>query len=77
MALALAIAQAHLDAWVAADLACASGQSYTIGDRQLTRANLPDIRDQIAFWQRTVDQLTVAAAGGRSTAAVAVWNSSL
>ncbi|WP_425373071.1 DUF6148 family protein [Fusobacterium animalis] len=31
--------QAHLDAWLEADLAVSKGQSYTIGKRVLTRVN--------------------------------------
>lgn len=50
-------AQEHLAAWLAADLACAGGQSYTIGSRTLTRADLTDIARQLAFWRREVTRL--------------------
>ena len=32
----LEIAQKHLDAWLEAELACTTNQSYTIGSRTLT-----------------------------------------
>lgn len=34
------------------------GQSYTVGGRSLTRANLAEIRDGILYWQGQVDRLT-------------------
>jgi len=65
------IAQAHLDSWLAADLAVSKSQSYSIGDRSLSRANAQEIRDNIAYWQRVVNQLS---ATGGSNAALACWN---
>jgi hypothetical protein len=50
-------AEQHLEAWYAAELAASTGQSYRIGSRQLTRANLSEIRKQITFWQREVSRL--------------------
>lgn len=54
----LATAQAHLDQWIAADLAVANGQSYTIGGRSLTRANAAEIRKNIDYWNRWVQRLS-------------------
>jgi len=54
----LAQAQEHLAAWLAADLAVAGGQSYTIGQRTLTRANAAEIRNNIMHWNRQVAQLS-------------------
>jgi len=70
----LAEATAQLAAWEAASLATASGRSYAIGDRQLTRNNASEIVDMIAFWQRKVDSLTAAAGGSRKPASLACWN---
>jgi len=53
----LAEAQAHLALWLAADSAVATGQSYTIGTRSLTRANSKEIAERIAYWRREVDRL--------------------
>lgn len=58
----LEIAQQHLDAWIQADLALARARSYMIttpnGSTQVTRADLSDIKRQIAYWQQQVDILT-------------------
>ena len=45
------VAQQHLNAWLAAELEVTTHQSYTIGSRTLTRANLGEIRKQMQFWQ--------------------------
>ena len=44
--------QEMYDAYVAAEKAILSGQSYTIGGRQLTRANLKEVQDGRAYWSR-------------------------
>ena len=54
----LAQAQEQLDKWMEANLAVASGQSYTIGSRSLTRANAAEIREQIDFWDTRVKRLS-------------------
>ena len=51
-------AQAQLDAWIAASLAVASNQSYSIGGRSLTRANATEIKNMIDYWENRVLQLT-------------------
>ncbi len=56
----LAQAQAHLDAWIAADLAVALGQEYSIGGRSLRRVDVPQIRQQIGYWSQVVRQFTTA-----------------
>ena len=63
MAISLADAQTALSAWVAADLAVATGQSYSIGNRTLTRADAGEITDKIAYWSRVEAQLQRSAAG--------------
>lgn len=54
MALTLQQAQTALDAWVAADLAVAKGQSYSMNGRSLTLVNSKEIREQIQYWERRV-----------------------
>lgn len=54
MALTLQQAQTALDAWIAADLAVAKGQSYSMNGRSLTLANSKEIREQIQYWERRV-----------------------
>lgn len=50
-------AQTALDAWVAADLAVAKGQSYSMNGRTLTMANTREIREQIQYWERRLATL--------------------
>lgn len=59
----LETAQAHLDAWIEAELSVVNGQSYTIGTRTLQRANLSEIRNQITYWNGMVSKLTNIANG--------------
>ena len=40
-------AKEHLQAWLEADLALATGKEYTIGNRRLTRANVQEVKDRI------------------------------
>lgn len=54
----LAQAQAQLDAWIAADTAVATGQSYSIGGRSLSRANAAEITNKIDYWSAKVAQLS-------------------
>lgn len=56
----LAEIQALRAAWYAAELAVATGQSYTIGGRTLTRADAAFISRQLAKYDA---QLTAAEAG--------------
>ena len=58
MSITLAQAEAKLELWMAADDAVATGQSYSIGTRALTRANSREIRDNISFWADQVNKLT-------------------
>lgn len=62
-------AQAQLDAWLAASIAVAGNQEYTIqtanGSRTLKRADAAEVREQVKYWQGVVARLTSPAAGGR------------
>lgn len=49
-------AQKHLDIWLEAEAQIATGQSYQIGTRQLTRADLASVRKQIDYWNNKVMQ---------------------
>lgn len=65
----LAQAQAQLDAYLAAETAVLSGQSYTIGGRSLTRADLKAIQSGITLWNQRVQELS-ARSSGRGRAVV-------
>lgn len=54
----LAEAEAKLAIWMAADDKVASGQSYSIGGRSLSRADAKMIQENIKFWDRKVKELT-------------------
>jgi len=56
-----ATAQTHLDLWLEAETAVATGQSYQIGNRSLRRADLEQIREQIQYWDGMVQQLSASA----------------
>ena len=61
------IARHHLNAWLEAELELTTHQSYKIGSRSLTKADLGQIRKQIEFWQNRVAQLENAEKhGGRN-----------
>lgn len=65
----LTIAQAKLDAYLAAETAVLSGQRYEIEGRMLQRANLAEIQTGIDIWNQRVQRLSARAAG-RSAAIV-------
>ena len=68
----LAEAESHLDAWTAANLAVSKGQSYSIGSRTLTRADVNVIRHEIAYWSRVVDSITAKNAGNSTNPGVRI-----
>lgn len=54
----LEVAHKHLAAWLEAELVLSEGgQSYQLGSRMLTRANLGHIRQQIKFWSDKIAYL--------------------
>jgi hypothetical protein len=59
----LQAAQAQLDLWLAADAAVASGQSYSIKDRSLSRTDAAEITQKIEYWNAWVQKLSRAARG--------------
>ena len=50
-------AKESLLAWREAESAVATGQSYRIGTRQLTRASLKEIAERIQFWRNEISRL--------------------
>jgi hypothetical protein len=55
--------QARLDAYRAAELSVLKGQSVRLGERQLNRADLAEIRAGIAQLESQLQRETEAAAG--------------
>ena len=69
----LETAKRHLDAWLEAEIAVTNAQSYTIGSRVMTKADLEEIRKTIDYWNNKVAELeAVAKYGGRNRAKRAV-----
>jgi len=60
----LAQAEAMLAAYMDAETAVLSNQSYSMGDRSLTRANLKEIQDGITAWNLRVKRLSGGRSGG-------------
>lgn len=56
-------AETQLAAYLAAERAVLASQSYTIGGRSLTRADLAEIRSGIDSWNSRVVQLSRSATG--------------
>ncbi|MCX4265322.1 MAG: DUF6148 family protein [Firmicutes bacterium] len=64
---ALEIATKHYEAWLEAELELTAAQSYSLGSRTLTRANLAEVRKQIEYWENKIAQLqNKEQCGGRS-----------
>ncbi len=59
----LAVATARLNAYLAAEEAVLLNQSYEIGDRRLTRANLAEIQRGVNLWNQRVQALSRSASG--------------
>ncbi len=67
-------AQTRLQLWLDAEEAVSKGQSYAIGDRSLTRANLSEIIERIGYWQRQVEAFRAKSLGaGAPGLRVAKW----
>lgn len=67
----LAIAEAKLAVWLAAEEALATSQSYEIevegNRRQLTRSDLGQVAKRIDYWNSVVNRLTNQALGRSRT----------
>ena len=59
----LAQAETQLAAWLECSVKVATGQTYTIGGRTLTRANAQYILEQIDYWDQKVKAVSTNASG--------------
>ena len=63
------ICEKKLQTWLDAEDAVAAGQSYQIGTRMLTRADLKQIREQMEYWGRRLAEAEAEEkCGGRNRA---------
>lgn len=58
-------AREHLQAWMEAELTISTGQMYRIGSRELTRADLAQVKERIQFWSQEVARLERGSGGAR------------
>ena len=66
-AITLETAKKHLEMWLETESEVAINQSYTIGGKSFTRANLGEIRKQIEYWSNKVQALeNIAKRKGRN-----------
>ena len=66
-AITLETAKKHLEMWLEAESEVAINQSYTIGGKSFTRANLGELRKQIEYWSNKVQALeNIAKRKGRN-----------
>ena len=56
-------AKAMLHGWLEAERMVMSGKSYRIGNRQLTRNNMDEIREAQDFWRKEVAKLEAGRSG--------------
>ena len=68
-AIKLETAKRHLDMWLEAEMKVTNAQSYSIGTRSLTYANIAEIRKSIEYWSDKVEELeNIEKSGGRKRA---------
>lgn len=63
-------ARENLKIWLDAERAVATGQSYKIGTRTLTRASLSDIAERITYWRNVIEKLESGRSGIRTQRAI-------
>lgn len=63
-------ARENLTMWLNAERAISTGQSYKIGTRSLSRADLSMVASRIAFWRNEIEKLENGQRGLRVVRAV-------
>lgn len=63
-------ARENLTMWLDAERAISTGQSYKIGTRSLSRADLSMVASRIAFWRNEIEKLENGQQGLRVVRAV-------
>lgn len=61
----------ELDKALAALSAATSAQSYSVGELSVQRASLAELRGQVAYWRRIVQQFDARDAGATSVGSYA------
>lgn len=61
------LCQKKLQTWLDAEESIATGQSYQIGTRMLTRADLKQVREEMEYWAgKLAEAEAEESAGGRN-----------
>lgn len=64
------LAEEKLKMWLEVEDAVATGQSYRIGSRTLTRVDIKEVREQIDYWQNKFNSLSKGGRGRRIVRAI-------
>lgn len=56
MANKIEICNKRLEMWLEAEAGLATGQSYKIGTREVTRVDLAEVRRMITYWQNELEK---------------------
>ena len=68
------LCQRKLNTWLEAEESIATGQSYQIGNRMLTRADLKEVREEMEYWAaKLAEAEKEERSGGRNRAYRAVF----
>ena len=68
------LCQQKLNTWLATEESIATGQSYQIGNRMLTRADLKEVREEMEYWAaKLAEAEKEERSGGRNRAYRAVF----
>lgn len=74
MAITLATAQAHLDDALEQLTAARKAASVSGGGRSYNAQALADLREEVTYWQRAVNELTADASSAKNPqVAIAIW----
>lgn len=72
--LTLLQAEAKLAEWMAADTDLQNGQQVKFGERFLTRADALEVRNNIDYWEKKVQEINAKeTGGGRSRTVTPLW----
>lgn len=58
------LCQRKLETWLAAEESIATGQSYQMGNRMLTRADLKQVRNEMEYWAGKLAEAEAEETGG-------------
>lgn len=60
------LCERKVDLWLKAEESIALGQEYQIGTRKLTRADLKDVREELEYWCKRLEEAKAEESRGGS-----------